>query len=461
MLQDVDVDVALLQRFDRPVPRYTSYPTAPEWGPLASEAYLDRLALLNQAPRPLSLYFHIPFCRTMCLFCGCSVLLNRKPENEERYVQYLLKEITLVSSHLRSDHTVPQLHFGGGTPTKLSMPQLETIMQTIGRSFHLTPDSELSIEIDPRTVCEDGGEKLRFLRQLGFNRVSFGVQDTDPRVQEAVRRRQTYAMTRRTYELARDIGFEGINIDLIYGLPLQTVASFHDTIEKVIEMRPDRIALFSYAKVPWLKEHQKAIADDTLPTTEEKFGIYVQARRQLTAAGYLGLGMDHFALCEDPLAQAFLAGQLHRNFQGYTLCLAEDMLGFGITSIGYCQNAYIQNCKELQSYYEALDANQLPVHRGKQLSEDDQLRRWVINKLMCQFEVDKHLFERLYGVPFGHYFGAEWPLVTQAVADQLLEDKDDKLVVTPTGRLFVRNVAAIFDRYLQCKAGQSGFSKGV
>ncbi len=455
------VDVATLQRFDKPVPRYTSYPTAPEWSLLDHSVYVSQLDSLNSTARPLSLYFHIPFCKTMCLFCGCSVILNRRPENEQRYVAYIEKEIDLVTARLRNDHSVTQLHFGGGTPTKLSPEQLTHLIDHIQNRFSFTADAEISIEIDPRTVVEDQGSKLSLLRKLGFNRVSFGVQDTNPQVQEAVKRRQSYEMTLQTYELARHNGFNGVNIDLIYGLPFQTLETFRDTIEKVIAMRPDRIALFSYAKVPWLKEHQKAIPDDTLPSTEEKFGIYVQARKQLLEAGYLGLGMDHFALREDPLSVAFLQQKLHRNFQGYTLNLAEDMLGFGVTSIGYCRDAYIQNIKDLEQYYRALDADLLPVHRGKVLSDEDRLRRWVINKLMCQFEMDREVFEQTYGVAFDEYFVNEQASVCHAVAEGLLIDTGSKLVATPTGRLFIRNVAALFDGYLQGKVGSGQFSKGI
>lgn len=455
------VDVATLQRFDRPVPRYTSYPTAPEWGELHPDHYQNQLEILNAEPRPLSLYFHIPFCKSMCLFCGCSVILNRRAENEQRYVNYLLKEVDLVSSQLHGQHMVNQIHLGGGTPTKLSCEQLELLMTHIRKRFQFTPEAECSIEIDPRTVVEDNGAKLSFLRKIGYSRVSFGVQDTDPKVQEAVKRRQTYEMTLRTYELARELGFHGVNIDLIYGLPFQTTESFQETIEKIGAMRPDRIALFSYAKIPWLKEHQKAIDDETLPSTEEKFRIYVQARAQLLSMGYLGLGMDHFALRQDPLSVAFLQQRLHRNFQGYTLNLAEDMLGFGVTSIGYCRDAYIQNIKELEPYYAALDQGLLPVHRGKVLSEADRVRRWVINKLMCQFELDKALFEQLYGVPFQRYFAEEMPSVQQAITEGLLQDTENKLIATSTGRLFIRNVAALFDWYLQRKGGSGQFSRGV
>jgi oxygen-independent coproporphyrinogen-3 oxidase len=317
------------------------------------------------------------------------------------------------------------------------------------------------MEIDPRTVHEDQGQKLALLRKLGFNRVSFGVQDTNQDVQEAIRRRQSYEMTLETYQRARQLGFEGINIDLIYGLPHQSVETFSDTIVKIIAMRPDRIALFSYARVPWLKGHQKAIPDAALPSTEEKFRIYLHARQELLKAGYVAIGMDHFALPQDSMAHAFYAGQLHRNFQGYTVNPAEDMLGFGVTAIGHCRDAYVQNLKDLDAYYASLDTERLPVHRGKVLSETDRLRRWVVNKLMCQFELDKGLFEQMYGVCFKRYFAAEQPLIQQAVADGLCTDDTHHLRATPVGRLFIRNVASIFDWYLQGQGGTGQYSKGV
>jgi len=455
------VSIDMLHRFDKPVPRYTSYPTAPEWGEVTPNTYIQHLEQLNSKPRPLSLYFHIPFCRTMCLFCGCSVILNRKPENEERYVQYLLKEMDLVRQHLREDHVVTQLHFGGGTPTKLTTDQLARIWHHIHKLYQVDPNGELAMEIDPRTVLPDDGEKLRFLRSLGFNRVSFGVQDTNPEVQEAVKRRQTYAMSRKTFELARELEFTGINLDLIYGLPYQTVESFQETVEKIAELRPDRIALFSYARVPWLKPHQNAIPEHALPSTEEKFRIYVEARKELLAAGYVALGMDHFALPEDPLAQAYISGHLHRNFQGYTLNLAEDMLGHGITAIGQVQDGFFQNRKTLDEYYQCLDQNELPVFRGKVLSADDCLRRWVIQSLMCQFAVDKKEFARRAGQHWDSYFQQEQADVETAKADGLLTEDAQFLHVTPIGRLFVRNVAALFDHYLRNKKGSGAFSKGV
>jgi len=388
------------------------------------------------------------------------VILNRRSENEEKYVHYLCKELDLVSSRLQNGHTVRQLHFGGGTPTKLSIPLFQALVAHVQRCFSVDKTGEISIEIDPRTVAEDRGHKLRILRNLGFNRVSFGVQDTNPKVQEAIRRNQSYQMTLETYQRARELGFEGVNLDLIYGLPFQTLESFTDTIEKIIQMRPDRIALFSYAKVPWLKAHQKAIPDKILPVAEEKFAIYVYARKRLMEEGYVPLGMDHFARREDPLAQAYFAKTLYRNFQGYSVQLAEDMLGFGVTSIGYCQDAFVQNVKELDYYYKALDLGLLPVFRGKILSEEDRLRRWVIQSIMCHFEIDYKLFKTNFGADFDMHFVEEQGKIDQLGQEGLVERTARSLIATPMGRLFIRNVASIFDAYLTAGTKQQ-FSQAV
>lgn len=455
-----DVSVDLLLRMNKPIPRYTSYPTAPEWHELPPEIYQERLLQLDQEARPLSLYVHIPFCRTMCLFCGCSVILNRRPENEERYVEYLCKELTLVSGQLNQAHSVRQLHFGGGTPTKLSVALLQKLLGHIENCFAIDWGGEISIEIDPRTVVEDRGHKLRVLKELGFNRVSFGVQDTNPKVQEAIKRHQSYAMTLETYKRARELGYEGINLDLIYGLPYQTPGSFADTIEKIIAMGPDRIALFSYAQIPWLKAHQKAIPDETLPSPEEKFAIYVYARKRLMEEGYVPLGMDHFARREDPLAQAYFQRQLHRNFQGYSLQLSQDMLGFGVTSIGFCQDAFIQNIKDLDNYYAALDEGRLPVLRGKVLTEEDRLRRWTIHSLMCHFELDGNRFKERFGISLKAHFAKEQSAIAELMKEGLLEEVGPSLVATPTGRLFIRNIASVFDAYLGANLNRQ-FSKAV
>lgn len=455
------VDPKLLLKLNKPAPRYTSYPTAPEWEPLSATAYIEKLISLKTLKLPLSLYFHIPFCKTMCLYCGCSVVLNRKPENEERYVDYLCREIDLATLHLGKRNTARQVHFGGGTPTKLSISQFQRLYSTIHSSFAIDPTSEISIEIDPRTVMENKGEKLRFLRSLGFNRVSFGVQDTDPRVQEAVKRRQTLEMTRQTYEHARQLGFKGINIDLIYGLPLQTTETFAETVEHILDMRPDRISLFSYAKVPWLKPHQKAIPDTLLPSVEEKFNIYSHARSRFVQEGYVAIGMDHFALQEDEIARAYHTKTLQRNFQGYSLKLAEDMLSFGVSSIGYSQGMYFQNFKELAAYYDALEQGRLPIQRGKNLTHEDHLRKWVIHTLMCDFELDKKVFQQRYHSEFDHHFKDVLESLKILEKDGLTVNTPEKILITPLGELFVRVVAMTFDAYVSQSTQKPQFSQSI
>jgi len=440
----IQVDPLWLQQWNRPVPRYTSYPTAPQFHPIDERQVEEKLAAFDRTVKPLSLYIHIPFCKTMCLFCGCSVVLNRNPARQATYLHHLLKEIERVASQFTSRRTVTQLHLGGGTPTSLTEEEFEQLMQVIHKHFALAPDAEISIEIDPRTVYTDEGRKLVALKQLGFNRVSFGVQDLDPLVQEAVRRRQSEEMTVATYYKARELGFQGINIDLIYGLPHQTAERFAKTATRLLELKPDRIAFYSYAKIPWLKEHQKAIPEETLPSTEEKFRIYVEARARFMQGGYAAIGMDHFALIDDPMAKAYSSQKLTRNFQGYSVQLAEDMLGFGVTSIGFLENCYFQNIKELEAYQMEVASGHIPVQRGYVLKEADILRREAIQSVMCHFEIDKK--------KFGHLADLE-PLK----AEGLLEESGDKWIATPLGRLFIRLIASAFDAYLD----RGHFSRAV
>ncbi len=447
-----EINPTHLAKLNLPVPRYTSYPTAPEWGPVDPGTYQKHL---HKTRGPLSLYIHIPFCHSMCLYCACSVVLSRNAENEKRYVNYLLREIDLVTSHLPEKTAVHHLHFGGGTPTKLSEPQLARIVDHLSKRFALDFTKEIAMEIDPRTVVADDGAKLRHLRALGFNRVSFGVQDTNPKVQEAVKRRQSLEMTRSTFLLARQLGFEEINMDLIYGLPHQTCDTFRKTIDDILELGPNRVAMYSYAKVPWLKPHQKAMKDEWLPSTDEKFRIYVQARQQFLDAGYIAIGMDHFAREEDSMAKAFRAKELQRNFQGYSLKLADHQLGLGMTSTGYVSDGYFQNLKTIDSYYGAIDAGVLPILRGKVMTEDDRIRKWTIHRLMCDFELDKSHFARQFNRDFDTYFS---PVMEAIRASDLIEDGP---VLRPTlyGSLFIRNIASLFDAYL--KPTETQFSKAV
>jgi oxygen-independent coproporphyrinogen-3 oxidase len=440
----ISVDPDLLLKWDVPVPRYTSYPTAPQFKPMEADLFKKHLQLFDQTQKPLSLYIHIPFCRSMCLFCGCSVVLNRNPERQQNYLDHLLKEIEKVSGCFVQKRLVTQLHLGGGTPTSLSEEQFAVLMEKIRSHFLFSPDAEISIEIDPRTVFADGGKKLSCLKELGFNRVSFGVQDLDPKVQEAVKRHQTEEMTLSTYYKAREIGFSGINIDLIYGLPFQTVESFAKTVEKLIEIKPDRIALYSYAKVPWLKPHQKAIDDETLPGAKEKLAIYVEARCRLMKAGFIAIGMDHFSSPSDSIAKAYRDRTLTRNFQGYSVAMAEDMIGFGVSSIGYIENGYFQNEKDLPNYLDCIAKGNFPLQRGYLLNEDDLIRRRAIQEIMCRFEVDKKEFAHLANLE---------PLVKEG----FLQESDDKYIATGLGRLFVRLIASAFDTYLT----QGKFSKAI
>lgn len=441
----------LLAQLHKAVPRYTSYPTAVDWVPITSEEYLKRLAYVEE---PLSIYIHIPFCEKMCLYCGCSVILNRKSENEIRYVETLLEEITLIAKALGSKKKVLQLHFGGGTPTKLSPLLLKKIMEKLESSFEIDYNQEIAMEVDPRTVFEDEGAKLRFLKELGFNRISFGVQDTNAKVQEAVKRHQSWEMTKGTFLLAQELGFDKINIDLIYGLPFQTEESFKNTISQILELRPDRIALFSYAKVPWLKAHQKAIKEESLPSFEEKFAIYTHAREHLIENGYLAIGMDHFALESDELALAYKNKNLTRNFQGYSVHSAKQMIGLGVTAVGFVNGGYFQNEKNLGEYTNAIAKGILPTHRGYLLNDEDLLRKEAIQSLMCNFELKKSL---IY-LPFFTEIKEE---LVEFETLGFIKDFPDKLSVTKLGELFIRNIAQLFDGYTYKRMKTANFSKSI
>lgn len=454
------LDPALIEKYHQPIPRYTSYPTAVQFEPIDASLYEKKISELGWH-EPLSLYFHIPFCKTMCLYCACSVVLNRKASNEERYVDYLHREIDLFLAKCGEKKKVHQIHFGGGTPTKLSIPLFERLFKKIDASFSIDYSKEVAIEIDPRTVLEKGGEKLYHLRQLGFNRISLGIQDTSPEVQEAIKRHQTLEMTTQAFELARTLQFSGINIDLIYGLPCQTMESFTKTIDLILELRPDRIALFSYAKVPWLKPHQKAINEAFLPTTSEKFAIYVMARQKLIANGYLAIGMDHFALQTDEMAKGYLEKRLCRNFQGYSCLYAEEMVSFGLTAIGCIKNMYVQNVKELSLYYALLDKGQWPLERGKVMSDEDILRKYAIHKLMCNFTLNKQEVEKKFSIDFSSHFAASLMKINELEADGLLLNDKEKISVTSKGELFIRNIAACFDAYLSLSPIKSKFSQSI
>lgn len=447
----------ILCEFDIPVPRYTSFPAAPYWENLNSEVYKEHLI---QSKGPYSVYVHIPFCHSMCLYCGCSVVLNRRFENEQRYVDSLCQEIQLVSTHLKNKPSLNQLHFGGGTPTKLTLELIHKIIKTLKEAFCFDPKAEIAIEIDPRTIVQDDGEKLKGLKNLGFNRVSFGVQDTNFNVQNAVKRRQSFEMSAFACDMAKDLEFSGINVDLIYGLPLQTPETFRKTIHDIIAMKPDRIAMFSYAKVPHLKPHQKAIKEQDLPSTKQKFLMYVEARQTLIEAGYESIGMDHFALKTDPLTQSYYEKTLDRNFQGYTVNQFENLLGFGSSAIGYVNGGYFQNTKDLKTYENLIVQERLPIIRGKVLTKNDQMHKWVIHTLMSRFSISKQHFNKKFGIFFDQVY--------QEANEQLKKLEEKGLVVitpleihaTELGVLLIRIIASVFDPYFQSRQEQL-FSRSV
>jgi oxygen-independent coproporphyrinogen III oxidase len=444
-------DSALLHKYNQPLPRYTSYPPATEMKETFSSRDLEAaIAVGNYRQTPLSLYCHIPFCESACYFCGCNTVITRQKQVAEPYLDYLERNIAQVAQRV-SDRKVNQLHWGGGTPSYLTMAQVERLWTALHRHFEFEPEAEISIEVNPRDLNLD---YVRFLKDLGFKRVSFGLQDFNLKVQAAVNRIQPEAMLFDAMDWLREVGFESVNVDLIYGLPYQTLATFQDTIEKTLRLDPDRIAVFNFAFVPWLKPVQKKHIDPaTLPGPEEKLEIFPMTIDRLTAAGYQFIGMDHFAKAGDELAIAQAQGQLHRNFQGYTTQPESDLLGFGMTSITMLHDVYAQNHKGLRDFYWAVDADTLPIERGVVLSQDDILRRTVIMELMCQFELSKAAIEEKYHLSFDQdfddYFAREREDLKVLAADGLVRLTPNHIEVLPAGRLLIRNVAAVFDPYLR------------
>lgn len=458
-----EITVDLVKKHDKPGPRYTSYPTANEFtDAFGHDDYTKRLRAAAELPdEPLSLYVHLPFCEKRCSFCACNVVITRRDDVVEKYLRYLPKEIEMVSGSLGGRNCVIQYHWGGGTPTHLSAQQMRRVHETVQRHFSIDSRGELAVEVHPPVTTH---EQIDTLREMGFNRLSLGVQDFDKTVQERVNRYQTVEQTRNLFDYSRSAGFESINFDLIYGLPEQSLDTWRHTVETVIDMRPERIACYSYAFVPWIKPHQKAITREMLPPPELKIELFLQAREMFLNAGYEAIGMDHFAVPEDELARAAARGTLHRNFMGYTTKPAPDMLGFGISSISDVANAYAQNTKKLSRYYSALDAGQLPVERGYALSEEDLLRRYLITSLMCNMQVVFADIEDRYGVDFTSHFADELDDLTKPdgpVAHGFAEVTDRGVFVTPIGRLFIRNIAMNFDPYLKRKTDRPVFSRTV
>jgi len=458
---DLVIDPVLIRKYDTAGPRYTSYPTADRFVEAFGDADLRHwLAKRNVGGigLPLSLYVHLPFCDTVCYYCACNKVATRDRTKSAKYIKYLEKELALVAPLLGADREVCRLHWGGGTPTFLSREEMSGLMAAIDREFMRAPGWECSIEIDPRRLAPG---TMEFLAGLGFNRVSLGVQDFDPHVQKAVNRVQSEEETRRAVEEARANGIGSVNLDLIYGLPKQSLDGFSLTLDKVIALGPDRIALYSYAHLPKLFTPQRRIAEADLPSPEAKLQIMTLAIGRLTRAGYLYIGMDHFARPGDALAIAQSQGRLQRDFQGYSTHPESDTLGFGISAIGRVGPTYYQNCKELDDYYAALDSGRLPVTRGLELSADDLVRRAVIQALMCHFRLSTESIELAHLIEFRDYFAAELADLRRLAADGLVELDGDWIVVTSKGRLLVRAIAMVFDRYLRSRAARGSYSKVI
>jgi len=454
----------LLRRFDTPGPRYTSYPTADRFVE-AFGAADAQLAMRQRSagatvggPMPLSVYVHIPFCESLCYYCACNKIVTRHHERAAQYLDALEAELALVVGSLGTDQPVSQLHFGGGTPTFLSDAELTRTVAAIGGAFRLADDIEMSIEVDPRTVTR---ERLAHLRSLGFNRISFGVQDFDPQVQIAVHRVQPYESVQELMSCARSLGFQSINADLIYGLPRQTPQSFARTVQQIGEVRPDRIALYAYAHLPARFKPQRRIVTAQLPGPAQRVAMLGNAIKGLLGRGYHYIGMDHFALADDALAVAKRQGRLHRNFQGYSTQPDCDLIGLGVSSIGRVGATYYQNAKTLPEYYDALHQGQLPVVRGFALTRDDLVRRAVIMALMCQGWVEFESIEVAYLVRVRSYFASELEQLAPFVEAGLVELEPDGIRVTPSGWYVVRAIAMVFDRHLQADRARERFSRVI
>jgi len=440
----------LVRRYDRPGPRYTSYPTALEFhegvAREAYEAYLDRAGTRTD---PLSFYIHLPFCEERCLFCGCNVVVTKRHDLADRYLDFLEREIRSVAARLGGHRPLAQYHWGGGTPSYLAPEQMRRLHGLVAELFPFEEDAEVAIELDPRVTTRD---HLETLKELGFNRLSIGVQDFTPEVQEEVRRVQPFALTKQLVDDARGLGFHSLNLDLIYGLPRQTPETFRKSVELVLALRPDRLAIYSYAHVPWLKGHQRKLDASLLPSPDTKLELFLTAASLLREAGYVSLGMDHFALPTDELGRAAQDGRLWRNFMGYTLKSAPDMIACGLSGIGDVEGTFFQNHRKLHAYEAAVEETGLGIERGYVPTDDDRLRRYVITKLMCTFRLDFHDVEGRFGVPFRVYFEKDLAELGGLAQDGLVEVGDDAIVVPEQGRLFIRNICMAFDAHLRAKS---------
>jgi oxygen-independent coproporphyrinogen-3 oxidase len=446
MPDELHVSEAFLARYNRPGPRYTSYPTAPVWNDSFGPADLEKVHQeAERAKSPVSLYMHIPFCESLCLFCACNVIIQKDKRVSPPYLDILKREVAHISRSVSRDRPVVQFHWGGGTPTYLTPAQIEELFGFTREHFTFAGDAEIGIEVDPRVTSR---EHLETLRKLGFNRLSMGIQDFHPLVQKTINRVQPFELTAGLIQSARALGFESVNVDLIYGLPYQTAETFAHTVDQILELRPDRIALFSYAHVPWLKKQQNSF-ESHLPEGMQKFGIFRTGLLKFLASGYLYIGMDHFAKPGDELAVSQQNRTLHRNFQGYTTKAGADLYGMGITAISSIQNAYAQNQRDIPSWEKAVAERGIATMRGYHLSDDDRLRRAVISRLLCHTIVLKQEISQEFGIDFDSYFADELARLEPFREDGLVVRNPGEIRTTWLGRIFIRNLAMIFDPYLE------------
>ncbi len=458
-MANVEFDPQLIKRYDKAGPRYTSYPTAVQFGEeYTAETYKKFAEKSNQSDRALSLYFHIPFCDTVCFYCGCNKVVTKDRSKAAPYLERVYKEIEMQAKLFDPSRKVDQLHWGGGTPTFISHDEMRELMAVTRKYFNLHDDDsgEYSIEIDPREVSR---ESIKLLRELGFNRMSLGVQDFNPAVQKAVNRIQSREETLAALTAAREENFKSISVDLIYGLPLQTVESFDQTLDELIEISPDRVSVFNYAHLPERFKPQRRINEDDLPSAATKLEIFKHCMEKLTNAGYVYIGMDHFAKPDDELTIAQKNGELYRNFQGYATHADCDLVGIGITSIGTIANSFAQNARTMDEYNAKIDQGELAVFRGVEIDDDDLIRREAIMQLICHFKLNFDNVEKKYNINFNDYFSDELERYKIMVDDGLITMDEHSIEVTSRGRLLIRNICMVFDRYIKPDEETQRFSK--
>ncbi len=444
----LQINPDIIKKYDVQGPRYTSYPPVPNFNSNFKEIDYINYLQLNSITNDISLYFHLPFCKSLCYYCGCNVFITSNEEIKQNYLESLKKEVRLIQKYLPKNITVKQLHWGGGTPNSLSNQQIYDLFSFIQSEFFISANAEISIELDPRTTQK---EQLSLLKNLGFNRISFGVQDINEQVQKAVNRIQPVDIIEELYFYARELSFYSINMDFIYGLPEQNLKNFSFNLKKILEWKPDRLAFFSYAHVPWVKKHQNLLSQTRLPNSNEKILIFKEIVEKLTDHGYIYIGLDHFAKPEDELSKAFLERKLHRNFQGYTVLENMDVIAFGITAISQFQKSYVRNLKSIKEYKHQIQENHIPVFDGYIMNQDDLIRKDIIQKIMCNLFVDFNEIEKKYHIDFYKYFSKSLEKLQELEEDGLVEIRNHSLNILTKGRPLIRNVAMCFDAFLEKK----------